>query len=59
MQIATTLLDVLAVLVIAAGMTLALWSVIGPAALIVGGVIVLAASQLAAWLAGRRVRGET
>ena len=45
----TDLLDALGLLLVAAGVTLGLWAFIGPWALIVGGVIVIAGSQYAAW----------
>jgi hypothetical protein len=58
MQLVTTLLDVVGVLAVAAGVTAALWSLAGPAAITGGGLVVLGASQLAAGLAARRARGE-
>jgi len=44
----TTILDILGLLLIAAGLTYGLWLQIGPWALIAGGVAVLAGSWLAA-----------
>lgn len=43
----TTLLDVIGLLLVAAGASAALWALVGPVALIVGGLIVLAGSALA------------
>lgn len=50
---ATTLLDVLGVLLVAAGLAAAAYLVIGWACLAVAGVVVLAGSQLAARMTGR------
>lgn len=58
MQLVTTLLDVVGVLAIAAGVTAALLPIIGPISLAIGGLIVIGASELAAWLAGRWMRSE-
>ena len=55
LELVTTLLDTLALLLIAAGATAAVWPYVGPSALALGGLIVLAGSQLAV----RRGRGET
>lgn len=49
--IVTTALDVLGILLVAAGLTALLLPVIGWVALAVGGLVVLAASQLASRLA--------
>jgi len=51
-QVATDLLDALGLLLLAAGATAAAWQRLGPAALAVGGVVVLGGS----WLADRLAR---
>jgi hypothetical protein len=58
-ELVTTLLDVLGLLLVAAGVAAACWPLIGPAALAPAGVVVLGGSWLAAWLSSRKaVRGE-
>jgi len=57
----TTVLDAVGLLLLAAGATAAAWQLIGPAALAIGGVVVLAGSWLASALtakAGRRPPDE-
>lgn len=53
MQLATTLLDVLGLLAIAAGVTFGLWVLVGPVALVAGGIVILTGSNLAVYLAKR------
>lgn len=53
----TTLLDVLGLLLVAAGASAALWPLVGAASLIVAGLVVTGGSALAAHLAGRKVKG--
>lgn len=43
-ELVTTLLDILGLLLVAAGATGGAWRLIGPAALAIGGVVVLAGS---------------
>lgn len=43
-NLVTTLLDTLGLLLVAAGLAAAAWMLIGPAALVVGGLVVLAGS---------------
>lgn len=43
----TTLLDVIGLLLVAAGASAALWALVGPVALVAAGVIVLGGSALA------------
>lgn len=51
---ASVLLDLVGILVIAAGITGGLWPVLGPWALVVGGCILL----LGSWLASRTASSE-
>lgn len=44
--VVTTLLDVLGLLLVAAGASAALWTLVGPAALALAGVVVLLGSAL-------------
>ena len=53
-ELVTTLLDVLGLLLLAAGMGAAAWLAIGPSALIVSGVVILVGSWLGARLGGGR-----
>lgn len=53
----TTILDVVGLLLLAAGIAAAAWMAIGPAALAVGGLVVLLGSAVAEF-AGDRKRGE-
>lgn len=46
--VVTTLLDVLGLLLVAAGASAALWTLVGPAALALAGAVVLLGSALAA-----------
>jgi hypothetical protein len=55
--VVTTLLDVLGLLLVAAGAAAALWPLVGAAALILAGVIVTAGSALAAHVGGRKAKG--
>jgi len=48
-EFTTTLLDALGLLLLAAGVTFGAWVYVGPAALALGGVVVL----LGSWLAAR------
>lgn len=51
-DLVTTILDMLGLLLLAAGAVGALWPLVGPASLAVGGVVVLVGS----WLASRTVK---
>ena len=44
--VVTTLLDVLGLLLVAAGASAALWTLVGPAALVLAGAVVLLGSAL-------------
>lgn len=55
MELVTSLLDVLGVLLLAAGAAAAVYPLIGWACLMLAGVMVIAASQLAVELQRRRV----
>jgi hypothetical protein len=48
----TTLLDAIGLLLVAAGVTLGLWALIDGWALVAGGVVVLAGSQIAEYMNG-------
>lgn len=57
MPFVTTILDVIGLLLLAAGATAAAWLLVGPAALAVGGLVVLLGSAVAEF-AGDQKRGE-
>jgi hypothetical protein len=53
-EVITTVLDALGLLGVAAGATAGAWTLLGPSALAVGGLVVLGGSQVAGWVADRR-----
>ena len=57
LAVVTTLLDVLGLLLFAAGASAALWPLIGAASLLLAGAVITAGSALASHLAGRKAKG--
>jgi len=55
-ELATTALDAVGLLLLAAGATAAAWDLLGPSSLAVGGAVVLAGSWLASALTARADR---
>lgn len=57
LAVVTTLLDVLGLLLFAAGASAALWPLIGAASLLLAGVVITGGSALASHIAGRKAKG--